>query len=437
MSIAIGPRTSESDSNALLSCPDRLAAYALQTTIAGSVAIGSYTTLVGKLQIACGPIELRATDPTRAWVVFVALVLLRILMQIGGKERLLLAAGTIASLLLGEVGLRVLDHPWARTPRLGGVQRASVRTGWELIPGLECRTVHGHEVRINSGGFRGPEVPRARGSESLRVAVLGDSFAFGTGVAKEQIIPRQLERALRASGSHPDTLVLNFGVPGFNALQSLRTLEDRALGYDPDVVVYLAFFNDLDPPHDEEQIAQEYVERSLRDQGSRALSTSYLLSFLRNSHLMLYELPRRGRRGHDIARWLRSVQDRSAVVRESDAGATLSGDWDHGWLFEKIGRMRALTREAGARFQVALVPDVVQLANPRWKALNRQLAEFCAGAGIPLTDTTSQLEASGLRPEELYNLPWDVHTSPAANRIIGDAIAATILDSTEALTSEP
>jgi lysophospholipase L1-like esterase len=158
----------------------------------------------------------------------------------------LAAASTSLTLGLVEAAFRVAHVP------VGTVQinRATVRRSddprlrFELRPGGVARGEV--EYRVNSLGLRGPETTREKPPGVRRVAVLGDSIAFGYWVADEDGFARQLEQLLRAAPGGAGIEVLNFGVPGYNLEQEIETLRSRALAFQPDVVVDLFCLNDLE-----------------------------------------------------------------------------------------------------------------------------------------------------------------------------------------------
>jgi lysophospholipase L1-like esterase len=175
-----------------------------------------------------------------------------------------LAAGSI----LVTLGVLELGFRLARVP-VGTVQinRATIRRSanprlrYELRAGAVAAAEV--EYRVNAAGLRGPEVAEEKPEGTLRVAVLGDSIAFGYWVADEHAFPRQLERILsdtRPGGRRVE--VLNFGVPGYNLEQSTEVLRARALRFAPDVVVVALCLNDL-----ESDLSYEYgltMDRSAR-----------------------------------------------------------------------------------------------------------------------------------------------------------------------------
>jgi len=107
---------------------------------------------------------------------------------------------------------------------------------WVPIPGARS----GH-IRINSGGFRGPDTPLVASPDTLRVAVLGDSETFCEGLPEERSFTGALERHLSHLGR---VEVLNFGVPGYDTAQELRLLERKVSAYEPSVLVLNYTFND-------------------------------------------------------------------------------------------------------------------------------------------------------------------------------------------------
>jgi lysophospholipase L1-like esterase len=159
----------------------------------------------------------------------------------------LVTGSVLLTLLVLELGFRAAHVP------VGTVQinRATVRKSanprlrFELRPGGVARAEV--QYRVNGEGLRGPEVARKKPAGVRRVAVLGDSIAFGYWVAEEDAFPRQLEAMLNESPEDGARVeVLNFGVPGYNLAQETEALRTRALAFDPDVVVLAFCLNDLE-----------------------------------------------------------------------------------------------------------------------------------------------------------------------------------------------
>jgi len=164
-----------------------------------------------------------------------------------GRREILLAAASVALVLAGlEAAFRLAHVP------VGTVQisRATVRRSdnprlrFELRPGGVARAEV--EYRVNALGLRGPETTIEKPEGVRRIAVLGDSIAFGYWVRDEQGFARQLEGLLQAAGAGGRVEVLNFGVPGYNLEQEIETARSKALAFSPDLVVVLFCLNDLE-----------------------------------------------------------------------------------------------------------------------------------------------------------------------------------------------
>ncbi|MCH8045073.1 MAG: hypothetical protein IID44_15285 [Planctomycetes bacterium] len=115
--------------------------------------------------------------------------------------------------------------------------------GWRNIPNWKA-TTFGHQLTINSKGLRDREYEYDKPAGWRRILVLGDSFAWGYGVADEEIFTEVLEDRFEREGTKWQ--VINAGVSGWGTDQQLLYLQSEGLKYQPDVVV-LAFYvgNDL------------------------------------------------------------------------------------------------------------------------------------------------------------------------------------------------
>lgn len=98
----------------------------------------------------------------------------------------------------------------------------------------------------NSLGFRGVEVAPIKPPGVFRIACLGGSTTYGSGVEDpSQAYPGALERELRIRGHAVE--VVNAGCPGWSSLQSLINLQIRVLELAPDLVIVYHGINDVHP----------------------------------------------------------------------------------------------------------------------------------------------------------------------------------------------
>ena len=158
--------------------------------------------------------------------------------------RLLLVTGSIlAALLIFEIGLRIAGFSY---PALAMADRYR---GWALRPGAEGWWNREGEayIRINSDGLRDREHHQEKPAGTLRIAVLGDSYAEALQVPMENafwaVMEQRLQECTAFAGQKVE--VINFGVSGYGTAQELITLRRHVWDYSPDIVV-LAFATEND-----------------------------------------------------------------------------------------------------------------------------------------------------------------------------------------------
>jgi D-alanyl-lipoteichoic acid acyltransferase DltB (MBOAT superfamily) len=99
----------------------------------------------------------------------------------------------------------------------------------------------GGTAQINRWGMRDRDYSLEKPSGVVRIAVIEASRAAGLGVRDEDVFEARLEQRLNAelAGGDHRFEVLNFSVHGHIPIQRLYLLEQRALRFAPDVVLYI------------------------------------------------------------------------------------------------------------------------------------------------------------------------------------------------------
>jgi hypothetical protein len=159
------------------------------------------------------------------------------------------------------VGLEVWLSAWGGYGRtLRTLQDA--RLGSRMVPSQDVSFSWALEfpIHVNSYGFRDREwAPGRRDLDGtplrdpglLRVAVVGNSLSFGTGVAIEETWPRQLEallaESLRAADDRRQALVMNFACEAYVLEQMARCYEDEVRPFRPDIVIFALSARDVTP----------------------------------------------------------------------------------------------------------------------------------------------------------------------------------------------
>ncbi len=157
----------------------------------------------------------------------------------------LLGAASLVALGLFEVFLRVTGiQPdfFAQLDPEVSAHYIPGKKGWNVYPS-------GRQwVEINSHGYRDHEWTVDKSPDTVRVALLGDSYIAAMEVPEEQRLSELIEVRLNAECGAGGTRyeVLNFGVTGYGTAQLLDTVKHRLPRFGVDSVV--AFFytgNDL------------------------------------------------------------------------------------------------------------------------------------------------------------------------------------------------
>ncbi|MEO7970637.1 MAG: SGNH/GDSL hydrolase family protein [bacterium] len=160
------------------------------------------------------------------------------------KKLLLFIAAVAIALLLAEGALRVFGfthfNPYIVDKDLGYSLRPDAE-GWWRKEGLTY-------IKINSQGLRDREHTIAKPGDTIRIAVLGDSFAEALQVPMGKtfwtVMQQQLQNCAQSLETKACSIarnieVLNFGVSGFSTARELILLRQRVWQYSPDLIVLL------------------------------------------------------------------------------------------------------------------------------------------------------------------------------------------------------
>lgn len=99
-------------------------------------------------------------------------------------------------------------------------------------------------VKTDSNGLREDEEHAFEKEGTFRIALIGDSITFGMYVEQNETYGHVLENLLNEK-SETEYETLNFGVPGYNTIQESEVVREKALIYDPDIVLMAFVSNDF------------------------------------------------------------------------------------------------------------------------------------------------------------------------------------------------
>jgi hypothetical protein len=115
----------------------------------------------------------------------------------------------------------------------------------ELVPTRGPVEFHGTPLTINRWGMRDRDYEKIKPTGVCRIAMLGSSFEFGSGVADNETFENLVEDRLNSDRGHRAYEILNFAEPGFSAVQYVGVLERRALTFEPDAVLVMVNANEF------------------------------------------------------------------------------------------------------------------------------------------------------------------------------------------------
>jgi len=277
-------------------------------------------------------------------------------------------------------------------------------------------------VTTNAQRFRMPqptpiEPPRGK----VRIAMLGDSVAFGVGANDDETYPAAAGRLLGGAE------VINAGVIGTGTGEQVLWYERWVSRFHPKIVVLNVFFNDVDD-----------------DRGRKLVTRGA-------SGLVVAPLTRN--RWSAAREWVRTSRPYTALVAHSQIVALLraaagkmathedTGATDRTWFQTEglslqtmeIGYLNDLVASNKARLVVVSIPvresfyaDATSDPDVKWKseAIAHSLAAFCTAKKIAFLDPTEALrDKAGSSPSRLY-FTADSHLTPAGYSALASIVAS-------------
>jgi hypothetical protein len=303
--------------------------------------------------------------------------------------------GLLFGLLLCEIFLRVIGYSYPI------FYATDYYRGFALRPGIEGHYQREGEsyVRINSDGQRDREHAKTKPPDTVRIALLGDSFAEAMHVPMEQtfwsLLERRLEECHAFPGKHVE--VMNFGVSGYGTGQELMTLRQKVWDYSPDIVL-LAFttYNDIydnsralskteDVPYFTYRNGELVYDASFRDSSAYQWHDSKLSKLGRwfHDHLRLIQLGHyaqtvgklrltewRDRRAAPATRAQTGASETRAAPTAAEIGMEnmtylepSDDNWKEAWRVTEglIKQMRDEVSQRGAKFVVVTLSNAIQV----------------------------------------------------------------------------
>lgn len=306
-----------------------------------------------------------------------------------------------------------------------------------------------YRVRINSLGFRGPDITREKPAGVTRIIALGDSVTDGFYVENENTYPYQLERRLRATGASVE--VVNAARGNSSIDREIEIYKKFCATLDPDAVVLLFVSNDIDQIRgvpkeklvslqtieNEPAAASEMLLFGRTAIGELILDASMARNF-RNYHpnqrLLDGETPdlRYEIAGNlDFAENVRKYYEWHVARTDGVIGHREFTETDRqaldGYEFA-LAYFRDLLRNQDVRLFVAYYPEYNQVYETDPPMILRDaVRDICARLGVEFVDLTDRFRHEGAG-KALHLAPVDYHPNPEGNRVIAEGIAEALTE---------
>ena len=258
---------------------------------------------------------------------------------------------------------------------------------YELIPNLDVR-FQGVNVKTNSHGMRNPEVSFEKPEDVYRIALLGDSFAFGWGVEENKIFARVIERELEKKLGRKIEL-LNFGVPGYSTFQEVEKFKTFGSKFKPDAVLVYFLDNDFFLPF--------FIKNF--DSGN-GLKTAHDFNGFRNHQDQDVRSKSRT--------WLNTIDANRSLVKLSKMAEEQGFE-----LFLTVNPRRAINKDL----------------NRLWVLKQKKNIKY-----IDLRDPFLEIVKSRNIDPKTLQLPGDPHPNAEKHQIFGEILAKGIMEKSETLS---
>lgn len=315
----------------------------------------------------------------------------------------------------------------------------------ELIPGAVGEVVYPAwddeperviRYEINASGFRDHETPLERRPDTFRIACLGDSVTYGTGVQVDETWPKQLERMFAEELGEGRVEVFNCGMYSCNTRQQVAFLKHRVLPFEPDLVFIATTVTDASGEGLEDGVLDSWesawinrlgLTSGVWDEGDDVQAppqVKRMLALRRTSRLV-------DTLAHKTYAWLLTRIQKDGYAR----------DWDEGspgrtLVTTAIQHASRVAEEEGFALWVAMYPTLTTL-NDDYPYLEQTeiLRGIAEGAGAGFTDLFPAFR--GMDAKRLHAHAHDRHPNPYAHGVAAHALLGELLPVVREALGEP
>jgi lysophospholipase L1-like esterase len=323
---------------------------------------------------------------------------------------------TVIALIVLEISVRMIIG----TPQKEVLPVVRVKpdpdTGWVMLP-LDEHHTYENFVKLNSLGFRGPEVSQ-KGENEYRILAIGDSHVYGQGVADNELMTTVLQKTLDQSGTTCSYTVTNMGVRAYSTNNELALLRKFGLPLDPDHVIVFFFINDFE----QVDIVRRYNNYADFDwyafdfsnkPTDKIIQRWKLLQLARRSAALMWV--------YDIYQGLDSKDNAINKLLSGQVDDALQGEIET--TIELLDEFRSLSQLHGFRLTLAVIPVAAQINNEYQEQLYQTTLESYADE-VHL-DYLDLLPAFREYHEQYNHLPviaFDGHYDADGHRVMANSV---------------
>ncbi len=267
--------------------------------------------------------------------------------------------------------------------------------------------------------FRG-KIEASNSKEGIKIAVLGDSFTYGTKVADDETIPSFLSKNLKEKTKGTDIIVDNFGISGTSIIEHYYIFEKHIARSDYNFVVLNFFIDDFTPYYYNNSLLNPYIY--CKDYESRSGSLLHYLNRLRVVEFTIIYIDlisthyRAGAPLTPVSYMIQKMRDKDSFRYRCALN-----------MLKQLGRQ---INETGKKAIFVLIPSLTlydyQNPYPEEIAEYETMAMLIAKAnGFEVVDSLVELREM---LDQRYIIPNDIHYNADGYKIIADLIADKILD---------
>ncbi|MCU1268061.1 MAG: lipolytic protein family [Acidobacteria bacterium] len=217
---------------------------------------------------------------------------------------LLIAFGLLFGCVLAEIALRVAGYSYPE------FYQPDEMRGYALRPNMEgwYRKEGAAYIHINSDGLRDREHAKTKSPDTIRIAVIGDSYPEALPVSIEETFWSVMAGNLATCNAWGKKIeVINFGVSGYGTAQELITLREHVWQYSPDIVMLAVTTNNDVSDNLRELKKTDQVPYFADRDGKLTLDDSFRVT--RNFRWRQSALSRMGRWIRDHSRVIQAINE--------------------------------------------------------------------------------------------------------------------------------